>query len=341
LPHFDLQVTDESFDNNWKNNGEDLQSILGFTLADLKDFFVEKSWNKFGADQAYSWIYQKGELDPAKWSNFSKKTRDQITKELSFDVPKIIWDGLSKDGTRKFLLQMKDGNSVEAVIINSRQRRTICVSTQVGCAIGCKFCHTGTQGLTRHLEAGEIVGQLWTVNEFLKEAEGRSLSNIVYMGQGEPLHNFDNTKTATQIFMEPKGFGFGQRKITLSTSGLVPQIEKLQDFPPVNIAISLHAIRNETRSAIMPINKVYDLERLFKAIKKIPVKAHRWITYEYLLMDGFNNSADDIDGLVRLLDPKISRMQISRGSMSSLTNADLFQLFEQQREWIYLQLAVS
>ena len=287
-----------------------MQSILGFTLKDLQDFFISKGWVKFGADQVYSWIYQKGELDPVKWTNISKKTRAEIQEHLNFDLPKIIWEGLSKDGTRKFLLQMKDGNSVEAVIINSRERRTMCVSTQVGCAIGCKFCHTGTQGLTRHLEAGEIVGQLWVVNEFLKKHEDRSLSNIVYMGQGEPLHNFENTKTATQVFMEPKGLGFEQRRITLSTSGLVPQIEKLQDFPPVNIAISLHAVRNETRSAIMPINKVYDLERLFKAIKKIPVKAHRWITYEYLLIDDFNNSIADIDGLIDLLDPKTSKVNL-------------------------------
>jgi 23S rRNA (adenine2503-C2)-methyltransferase len=287
-----------------------LQSIFDFTLNQLREFFVSNGWAKYGADQAYQWVYQKGQLHPEKWTNLAKGTRDQIVGLLNFHVPKIIWEGHSKDGTRKFLLQMADGNSVEAVIINAKERRTICISSQVGCAIGCKFCHTGTQGLTRHLKASEIVGQLWIVNEFLKEKEGKTLSNIVWMGQGEPLHNYDNTKISTEIFMEPKGFGFGQRKITLSTSGLVPQIEKLGDFPPVNIAISLHAVRDETRSAIMPINKVYDLERLFAAIKKIPLKAHRRITYEYLLIDDFNNSEQDIEGLVKLLDPVKSKVNL-------------------------------
>ena len=163
-------------------------------------------------------------------------------------------------------------------------------------------------GLKRHLEVGEIVGQFMAIGKEL--GHEKRLTNIVYMGQGEPLHNFENVKNATVIFMEDHGLCLGQRKITLSTSGLVPQIEKLSDFPPVNVAISLHASRDDIRTELMPINKVYDLKRLFTAIRKIPLKAHRHITYEYLLIKDLNDGEEDIEGLARLLPVKVSKVNI-------------------------------
>ncbi len=182
----------------------------------------------------------------------------------------------------------------------------------MGCAIGCTFCHTATQGLKRHLKPHEVLGQFLVVQDWLTTQVGsdQRLTNIVYMGQGEPLHNYENIKKATEIFLEPKGLGLGQRRITLSTSGLVPAIEKLTQFPPVNIAISLHAAHNEVRTELMPINKVYDLERLFAAIKTIPLKAHRRITYEYLLIDGLNDGARDVQGLVELLPKNESKVNL-------------------------------
>jgi 23S rRNA (adenine2503-C2)-methyltransferase len=232
---------------------------------------------------------------------------------MDFSLPKIIWSGRSKDGTRKFLLKMTDHQSIEAVVIPSKNDRlTLCVSSQVGCAIGCTFCHTGTMGLKRHLKIEEIIGQYLIASKFLKDEEDENvrLTNIVYMGQGEPLHNFENVKKATIIFMENKGLGLGQRKITLSTSGLVPQIEKLHDFPPVNIAISLHASRDDIRSELMPINKVFDLKRLFGAIAKIPLKGHRHITYEYILIRDLNDGQQDVTALARLLPRKVSKVNI-------------------------------
>lgn len=286
--------------------------FFDYSLPVLQTALVDAGFSKFNGPQLFDWVYKKLELDPENWSNVSNKLKTWLKENISFEVPSIVWEGLSKDGTRKFLVKMRDGNTVETVAIPAPNRLTLCISSQVGCAIGCTFCHTGTQGLTRHLTAGEIVGQFLAVSLFLKNkvhAEEK-LTNIVYMGQGEPLHNYNNVKTATEVLMEPKGFGLGQRRITLSTSGLVPQIEKLIDFPPVNIAISLHSAQNDTRTELMPINKTYDLERLFKAIKTIPLKAHRRITYEYLLIDGLNDQMEDVEALNNLLTHKESKINL-------------------------------
>lgn len=278
-------------------------SFFDYTLAGLTDLLVSQGLNKFSAAQIYDWVYKKGVTDPEQMTNISKDARSWLLANLEFALPKIVWQGLSADGTRKFLVAFKDQQTVETVAIPARDRLTLCVSSQVGCAIGCTFCHTATQGLKRHLKPSEVVGQFLVVQKWLAENlhPDEKLTNIVYMGQGEPLHNFENIKRATEIFLEPKGLGLGQRRITLSTSGLVPAIQKLIDFPPVNIAISLHAAHNNVRTELMPINKVYDLERLFAAIKTIPLKAHRRITYEYLLIDGLNDGPTDVEALVKLL----------------------------------------
>lgn len=287
-------------------------SIYSLTLNDLRDYLVSKGHAKFAADQIYQWIYKFHVIDPNLWTNVAKKIKEDLLLNMSTEVPQIVWNGLSKDGTRKFLVKMTDGQTVECVAIPAKERLTLCISSQVGCAIGCTFCHTGTMGLKRHLSPGEIVGQFLAVTLWLKQnaSESDRLTNIVYMGQGEPLHNFDNVKKATIIFMEDKGFGLGQRKITLSTSGLAPQIEKLWDFPPINVAISLHAAHNNIRSELMPINKAHDLERLFKAIRSVPLKAYRRITYEYLLIDGLNDRPEDIEALSELLDKEKSKVNL-------------------------------
>lgn len=293
------------------------KSLYSFTLNDLRDYFLEKGLPKFAADQVFLWLYKEFEPRIELWSNVSKKVKSEILESFELELPQIIWNGLSKDGTRKFLIKMQDGQSVETVAIPARDRLTLCVSSQVGCAIGCTFCHTGTMGLKRHLSPDEIVGQFMAVTYWLKKnslennlTDYQKLTNIVYMGQGEPLHNYENVKTATIIFMEDKGLGLSQRKITLSTSGLVPQIEKMWDFPPVNIAISLHASHNNIRTELMPINKAFDLQRLFEAIKKVPLKAYRRITYEYILIADLNDRPEDIEGLIDLLDKKESKINL-------------------------------
>lgn len=287
-------------------------NLYSYTLEQLRSYCVENGFSRFNGDQIYSWVYKKYEFDLDNWSNISKKLKEHLALNFDRELPQIIWNGESRDGTRKFLIGLVDKEAVECVVIPAKDRLTLCLSSQVGCAIGCTFCHTGTMGLKRHLTTGEIVGQYLAVTKWLRTHvdEHLRLTNIVYMGQGEPLHNFENIKDATVIFMEDKGLGLGQRKITLSTSGLVPQIEKLWDFPPVNIAISLHAAHDNIRTELMPINKVYDLKRLFAAIKKIPLKAYRRITYEYLLIDGLNDRQEDIDGLCQLLDKKHSKINL-------------------------------
>ena len=287
-------------------------SIYSFSLSELREFLKSQGFAKFSGDQIYNWIFKKYSFLPQEWKNLSKKLVQFIEEKMNLVLPKIIWEGISSDGTRKYLLQMEDKQTVECVVISAKNRLTLCVSTQVGCAIGCTFCHTGTMGLKRNLKIEEIVGQYLVIGKHLKEKidEETRITNIVYMGQGEPLHNFDFVKKATLILMEEKGLGLGQRKITLSTSGLVPQIEKLSEFPPVNVAISLHAAHDNIRTELMPINKVYDLKRLFGAIKKIPLKAHRHITYEYILIKELNDRQEDIDGLFELLPKKVSKVNL-------------------------------
>ncbi|MDH4468208.1 MAG: 23S rRNA (adenine(2503)-C(2))-methyltransferase RlmN [Bacteriovoracaceae bacterium] len=288
------------------------QSLFSFNYSELKARIAVDGKRSFLADQIYDWVYRKFIFDPELWTNVGKDTRSYLAQHFTWELPQIIWNGLSQDGTRKFLLKFADSQTIESVAIPARNRLTLCVSSQVGCAMGCTFCHTATQGLKRHLKVEEVVGQYLAVTKWLKEnvSEDSRLSNMVYMGQGEPLHNFNAMKTATEIFLEEKGLHLGQRKITLSTSGLAPQIEKLKDFPPVNIAISLHSPRDEVRSKLMPINKAYNLERLFAAIDSIPLKANRRITYEYLLIDGLNNTQEDLEELFKLIKPSESKINL-------------------------------
>lgn len=287
-------------------------SIFNFTRDQLSAILVEEGYKAYSSRQVFEWIYKKYNLEVDSWSNVSKKLKIFLKQNFSFSLPEIVWQGESVDGTRKFLLKLEDGNTIETVVIPAKNRLTQCISSQVGCAIGCTFCHTGTQGLTRHLTAGEITGQYLKISIWLHANvhPDERLTNIVYMGQGEPLHNYENVKNATINFLDDQGLGLGQRRITLSTSGLVPKIKMLHDFPPVNIAISLHSAKNDVRTELMPINKAYDLKRLFEAIKEIPLKAHRRITYEYLLIKDLNDQPSDIDDLCRLLNRKESKINL-------------------------------
>lgn len=290
-----------------------MRSIFSFTLSELRDYLAEQGCAKFAADQVYQWLYKHHELDIEKWSNISKKIKQHFAEHISFELPKVVFHIQSVDGTRKFLLQLADGNTVETVAIPAEGRLTQCISSQVGCAMGCRFCNTGTMGFIRHLTVEEVIGQYMAVTKWVREngddPEIR-ISNLVYMGQGEPLHNFDNILQATKVFMEEKGLAIGGRKITLSTSGLVPQIQKLNDFPAVNLAISLHSTYDEQRSQLMPINDKWDLTKLFDALNSLQLREHRFITYEYLLISDFNDRVKDIEGLNRLLDRDSSKINL-------------------------------
>jgi 23S rRNA (adenine2503-C2)-methyltransferase len=239
-------------------------------------------------------------------TDVSKALRALLEEHCEIRRPQVSLAQLSEDGTRKWLIRLDDGNEVEAVFIPEDDRGTLCVSSQVGCTLTCRFCHTGTQKLVRNLTAAEIVGQVLIARDALGEwpspADGRLLSNIVLMGMGEPLYNFDNVKAAMRIVMDPEGISLSRRRITLSTSGVVPMMARCGEELGVNLAVSLHAVRNETRDAIMPINKKYPLEELLAACASYPGASNaRRITFEYAMLKGVNDSLDDARELVRLL----------------------------------------
>ena len=287
--------------------------LFSYTLDELQDHLVSSGFPKFSAGQIYSWIYKKRELNLDDWSNVSNKLKDYLHNEMVLNFLELVDLSESVDGTRKFLLKLPDGLVVETVYIPTDEKReTLCISSQVGCPLKCNFCLTGKLGFKRNLVVGEIVGQLMFVESWMRKNINNEfrISNIVFMGQGEPLLNFENVKKSLQIFMEDTGIGIGQRKITISSSGYVPNLEKIDSFPSVNIAISLHAVRDDVRSELMPINKKYNLNDLFETIRKIPLKPHRRITFEYLLIKDLNDGIQDIIGLDKLLDKKKSKINL-------------------------------
>ncbi|WP_346323481.1 23S rRNA (adenine(2503)-C(2))-methyltransferase RlmN [Emcibacter sp. SYSU 3D8] len=267
---------------------------------------VPEGQTKMRAQQLWHWIYNKGATSFDVMTNVSKDMRATLEKTCEIRRPEVSVAQLSEDGTRKWLVRLDDGNEVEAVFIPEDDRGTLCVSSQVGCTLTCKFCHTGTQRLVRNLTAAEIVGQVLIARDALGEwpspSDGRLLSNIVLMGMGEPLYNFDNVKQAMKIVMDPEGISLSKRRITLSTSGVVPMMQRCGEEIGVNLAVSLHAVRDETRDAIMPINNKYPLKELLTACANYHgVSNARRITFEYAMLKGVNDSLEDAQELVRLL----------------------------------------
>jgi len=258
------------------------------------------------AQQIAHWMYFYGATDFDQMTNITKDFRAKLAEGFMLDRPEIATQQISEDGTRKWLLKLADGSMVEAVYIPEDDRGTLCVSSQVGCTLTCKFCHTGTQKLVRNLTAPEIVQQILVARDALEEwpspPEGRLLSNIVFMGMGEPLYNFDEVKTAAEMMMDPSGLSMSRRRITLSTAGVVPMMEKCGEEIGVNLAVSLHAVRDDLRSQIMPINKKYPLDELLRTCAAYPRAGNsRRITFEYAMLKDINDSLDDARELVRLM----------------------------------------
>jgi 23S rRNA (adenine2503-C2)-methyltransferase len=285
-------------------------NLCGLSRDELRAALIElgvpEGQAKMRAQQLWHWIYNRGATSFDVMTNVSKDMRAMLAEKAEIRRPQVSVSLLSEDGTRKWLIRLDDGNEVEAVFIPEEDRGTLCVSSQVGCTLTCRFCHTGTQKLVRNLTAAEIVGQVMiardTLGEWPSPADGRLLSNIVLMGMGEPLYNFDNVREAMKIVMDPEGISLSKRRITLSTSGVVPMMQKCGEEIGVNLAVSLHAVRNETRDAIMPINNKYPLEQLLSACASYPGASNaRRITFEYAMLKGVNDSLDDARELVRLL----------------------------------------
>jgi 23S rRNA (adenine2503-C2)-methyltransferase len=289
-----------------RETADERRNLVGLSRDELAAELAALGEKPFRAKQLWHWIYHRGVTDFAEMTTLSKDFRARLAETHAVRRPEVSTAQISKDGTRKWLLRLADGQEVETVYIPEEDRGTLCVSSQVGCTLTCKFCHTGTQRLVRNLSAAEIVGQIMVARDGLGEwpspAEGRQVTNIVLMGMGEPLYNYDNVAKAMKIAMDHEGLSVSKRKITLSTSGVVPEMERCGRELDVNLAVSLHATDDKTRDHIMPINKKYPLKMLLDACRNYPGTHNaRRITFEYVMLKGVNDSEDDARRLIRLL----------------------------------------
>ncbi|MEC8037690.1 MAG: 23S rRNA (adenine(2503)-C(2))-methyltransferase RlmN [Pseudomonadota bacterium] len=282
-------------------------NLIGIPRAQLNDMLVERGHKPFRTKQLWQWLYWHGVTDFDAMTNLSKDFRQKLADEFVIERPRVSEALNSVDGTAKWLLKFPDGNEVETVHIPEADRGTLCVSSQVGCTLTCKFCHTGTQKLVRNLTAAEVVGQMMLARDAFGEwptpsDHSRMITNVVMMGMGEPLYNYDNVAAALRIVMDGEGLSLSKRRITLSTSGVVPAMRKCGEELNVNLAVSLHAVDDDTRDHIMPINKKYPLEELLDACRTYPgVTNARRITFEYVMLKGVNDNDADARQLVRLL----------------------------------------
>ena len=279
-------------------------NLLGLDKQQLDELLGEMGEKPFRTVQLMKWIYHRSIIDFDQMTDISKKSREQLIQISCIELPKIKKTQISDDGTIKWLVEFHDCNAVEMVYIPTEDRGTLCVSTQVGCSLGCKFCSTATLGLTRNLTAAEIVGQVFIARQETIKMLNREnpVTNIVLMGMGEPLLNFKNSLSATNIMMDDLGFNISKRRVTISTAGIVPAIKKMKPLTDVSLAVSLHAANNKTRDKILPINKKYPLEELIPACKDyIKGSTHRSITWEYVMLKGINDSDEDAKQLIRLI----------------------------------------
>ncbi|BDZ74904.1 dual-specificity RNA methyltransferase RlmN [Methylophaga marina] len=279
-------------------------NLLGLDLNGLEAFFVELDEKPFRARQLLQWIHKYRITDFAEMSNLSKALRAKLDAVAEIKLPEVMHEHVSQDGTRKWIIKLSCGNAIETVFIPEGSRGTLCVSSQVGCALTCTFCSTAQQGFNRNLDAAEIIAQLWIANEALgKDPKGnRVVTNVVMMGMGEPLANYNNVVTAMNLMRDDFGYGISWRRLTLSTSGMVPMIDKLREDCHVSLAISLHAANDELRSQIIPLNQKYPIAELLAACKRYVVgQQRRHITVEYVMLDGINDSIQDAKDLVRIL----------------------------------------
>ena len=281
--------------------------LTGLDRAELEAELARVGEPAFRARQLWHWIYHRGATDFAGMTTLAKSFRADLAERYVVSRPRAVVDRQSIDGTRKWLLGFADGQEAETVHIPEEDRGTLCVSSQIGCTLTCRFCHTGTQRLVRNLSAAEILGQIMLARDALQEwpspPDGRLISNIVMMGMGEPLYNYDNVAKALRIVMDGEGISISKRKITLSTAGVVPMIRRAGAELGVNLAISLHAVTDELRDRIVPINKKYPIAELMDACRSYPGLSNaRRITFEYVMLKGVNDSPADARALIKLIE---------------------------------------
>lgn len=302
-------------------------NLLDYDSAGLVRFCEEIGEKPYRAKQLLRWIHQFGKSDFAEMSDLAKLFRERLYSLATIQSPEVISDYTAQDGTRKWLLATGQGNAIEMVYIPEVARNTLCISSQVGCALNCSFCATGKQGFNRNLTVAEIIGQLWWANKTLKsqrklvlqqadhqpdlevetyteqkQVSDRVITNVVLMGMGEPLANFDNVTTALDLMLDDGAYGLSRRRVTVSTSGIVPAIDRLRERCPVALAVSLHAPNDELRNELVPINKKYPLNELLAACKRyLQVSPRNFITFEYVMLDRVNDTVEHARQLVELI----------------------------------------
>ncbi len=285
-----------------------LTNLLGLSREQMEAFFVSIGEKKFRASQVMKWIHNEGCDDFDAMTNLSKALRSRLAEVAEIRGPSVVYEGASQDGTRKWVLEVEDGSYVETVLIPAENgaRRTLCVSSQVGCSLDCSFCSTGKQGFQRNLTAAEIIGQVWVASRSAgprRDSSSRAVTNVVMMGMGEPLLNYDNVVPAMKLMLDDSGYGLSKRRVTLSTSGVVPMIDKLGDEIDVSLAISLHAPNDELRNELVPLNRKYNIRSLLDACQRYLDKCDhaRLITIEYTLIKDVNDQQEHARQLAELL----------------------------------------
>ena len=279
-------------------------NLLNYDLNGLTELFAQMGEKPFRAKQVMRWIHQAGAADFAEMTDLAKSLRAKLDEQAQVGVPALITSQESKDGTRKWLLDVGTGNGVETVFIPEADRGTLCISSQVGCALECTFCSTGRQGFNRNLTTAEIIGQLWWANKAMgvTPKNERVISNVVMMGMGEPLANYENMVRSLSIMLDDHGYGLSRRRVTVSTSGMVPQMDRLKEDMPVALAVSLHASNDHIRDEIVPLNKKYPLKELMAACQRYLLKAPRdFVTFEYVMLEGVNDQAVHARELIELV----------------------------------------
>ena len=276
-------------------------NLLGLTREELQDYLIKINEKPYRGLQIFEWIHNKGVIDFDSMTNLGKELIEKLKQNSIIEIPEIIDINTSSEGTKKFLLKLDEDSFIEMVKIPEKKRQTLCISSQAGCALKCTFCATGYHGFKRNLTSSEIISQLWIANYY--EDESERVSNVVFMGMGEPLLNFDAVIESAKIMKDQLGYGLSRKRITISTAGIVPKIKKLNNYVDVSLAISLHASNDVLRDEIVPINKKYPIEKLLNACQDYLGKENKrkHVTIEYILIKNVNDSLEDAKGLVKLL----------------------------------------
>ena len=287
-------------------------NLIGYERIALTEFMAELGEPSYRADQILKWIHQRGETRFDAMTDLSKPLRRRLNEIANIEGPKVASEILSSDGTRKWLLELAEGNCVETVFIPEETRGTLCISSQVGCSLTCSFCATGRQGFNRNLTTAEIISQVWFARNALRtEQMERPITNIVLMGMGEPLLNYNQVVPALRLMLDDCSYGFSRRKVTLSTAGVIPGIERLLEDCPVSLAVSLHAPNDELRNELVPLNRKYPIRNLMEACRRYASYDRRWrVTFEYIMLDGVNDSIWHARQLARILSDMPSKVNL-------------------------------